>query len=104
MSKTNRLVEAGVGLAAIAALGTYLFYGKTGKENRKKVAGWMLKLKGEVLEKAEEMKKVNRGEYYRIIDEVSARYSKLEKVGAEELRHLTEELKTAWVHINKELN
>ncbi|HBE88489.1 MAG TPA: hypothetical protein DDW67_05035 [Elusimicrobia bacterium] len=104
MSKTSKMVEAGVGLAAVAALGTYLFYGKHGKENREKVSGWMLKLKGEVLEKAEEIKKINQREYYKIVDEVTARYSKAGEVGAEELNRLAKDLKDAWKHISRELN
>ena len=103
MTKTGKMIEAGIGLAALAALGTYFLYGKKGAENRGKISGWMLKLKGEVLEKAEEVKELNEQEYYKIVDEVTARYSKLQKVGAEELKHLTGELKGAWAHLNREL-
>lgn len=103
MTKTEKMIEAGLGLAALAALGTYFFYGKRGAENRGKISGWMLKLKGEVLEKAEEVKELNEQEYYKIVDEVTARYSKVQKVGAEELKHLTGELKGAWAHLNREL-
>jgi len=103
MTKTEKMIEAGIGLAALAALGTYFLYGKRGAENRGKISGWMLKLKGEVLEKAEEIKELNEEEYYKIVDEVTARYAKLQKVGAEELKHLTGELKGAWAHLNQEL-
>ncbi|HBB67628.1 MAG TPA: hypothetical protein DCZ93_10100 [Elusimicrobia bacterium] len=103
MTKTEKMIEAGIGLAALAALGTYLLYGKRGAENRERISGWMLKLKGEVLEKAEEIKELNEEEYYKIVDEVTARYAKLQKVGAEELKHLTGELKGAWAHLNREL-
>ena len=103
MTKTGKMIEAGLGLAALAALGTYLLYGKKGAENREKISGWMLKLKGEVLEKAEEIKELNEEEYYKIVDEVTARYSKLRKVSADELDHLTGELKGAWANINREL-
>ncbi len=103
MTKTEKMIEAGIGLAALAALGTYFLYGKKGAENRGKISGWMLKLKGEVLEKAEEIKELNEDEYYKIVDEVTARYAKLQKVGAEELKHLSKELKGAWAHLNREL-
>jgi len=103
MTKTEKMIGAGVGVAALAALGTYLLYGARGEKNRQAVAGWMLKLKGEVLEKAEEIKNLNEAEYYKIVDEISGRYARLGKVGAEELKHLTSELKAAWAHLNKEL-
>jgi len=104
MTKTENMIEAGIGLAAIAALGAYFLYGKSGAQNRGKVAGWMLKMKGEVLEKVEELKEVNKEEYYRIVDEASARYAKLGKAGAAELKHLTEDLKSAWKHLSNTLN
>jgi len=100
MTKTERMIGAGLGVAAVAALGAYFLYGKNGDRNRQKVTGWMLKLKGEVLEKVEEIKDLNEQEYYKIVDEISARYAKLEKVGAEELNHLSAELKDAWKHLS----
>lgn len=103
MNKTEKMIEAGIGVAAIAALGTYLLYGERGEKNRQIVSGWILKMKGEVLEKVEEIKDLNEEEYYKIVDEVSTRYAKLGKVGAGELKHLTGELKNAWGHLRKEL-
>ncbi len=103
MTKTGKMIGAGIGLTAIAALGTYLLYGKRGEKNREIIAGWMLKLKGEVLEKVEEIKEINEAEYYKIVDEVTARYSRLGKVGAGELKRLKEDLRDAWKHLSKEL-
>ena len=103
MTKTETLIEAGLGLAALAALGTYFLYGKKNEPNREKISGWMLKLKGEVLEKVEEVKALNEQEYYNIVDEVAGRYARLRKVGVEELNPLTMDLKGAWAHLGKEL-
>lgn len=103
-TKTEKMIGAGLGVAALAALGTYLMYGERGEKNRQLVAGWVLKMKGEVLEKVEEIKDLNKDEYYKIVDEVSARYAKLGKVGAEEMKHLTKELKNAWEHLSREMN
>jgi len=99
--KTKTMIEAGLGAAAVAALGAYLLYGKNGGSNRAKVSGWMLKLKGEVLEKVEEFKDINKAEYNKIVDEVVAHYAKLGKVGVEELKHLSQELKDAWGHVKR---
>ncbi|MCM2266718.1 MAG: hypothetical protein NDI60_02975 [Elusimicrobiales bacterium] len=103
MSKTGKILEAGLGLAALTALGTYFLYGKNGEQHRHLVRGWMLKIKGEVLEKAEEIKEINQEEYYKIVEEVTERYAKLGKVGKEELDNLAQDLKEAWRHITAEL-
>ena len=58
-SKTKKIVGAGVGLAAVAA-GAHFLYGKDGATNRKKVRGWALKAKGEMLEKLEENFPINQ--------------------------------------------
>ena len=101
--KKGKLIGAGIGLAAIAAAGTYFLYGERGAKNRKMIAGWSLKMKGEVLEKVEALKSIDREAYHELVDKVAARYAKLEKVSAAELRNLTVELKNAWAHINKQL-
>ena len=103
MTKTENMIGAGIGLAAITALGAYFLHGKSGAQNREKIAGWMLKMKGEILEKVEDIKGLNEAEYYKIVDETSARYASLKKVGADELKHLTAELKGAWKHISEQL-
>lgn len=99
--KTETMIEAGLAVAAVAALGAYFLYGKNGGSNRAKVSGWMLKMKGEVLEKAEEFKEINKEEYQKIVDEVTAHYSKLGKVSEEELKHLAQELKDAWENVKQ---
>ena len=104
MKKTGKLIGAGIGLAAVAAAGTYFLYGDRGAKNRKMIAGWSLKMKGEVLEKVEDLKAIDREAYHELVDKVATRYAKLEKVSATELRHLTVELKNAWANISKKLN
>lgn len=101
MTNKKELIEVGLGLAAVAALGAYFLYGKNGALNRDKVSGWMLRMKGEVLEKVEEIKELNEAEYHKIVDEVSAHYAKLGKVGAGELAHMTKDLKSAWAHLKQ---
>jgi len=103
MTKKEKIIGAGIGVAAVAALGTYFLYGERGEKNRQMIAGWILKMKGEIMDKVEEVKELNETEYYKIVDEVSARYAKLGKVGADELKHLTADVKGAWKHLSKEL-
>ncbi len=103
MKKTGKLIGAGIGLAAIAAAGAYFLYGKNGAKNRSKISGWTLKMKGEVLEKIESMRTIDRETYLRMVDKVAGRYAKLDTIGTSELQHLTVELKNAWAHIDKNL-
>ena len=92
-----------MGLAAITALGAYFLSGEKGARNRKRVFGWTLKMKGEVLEKIESMRTMDRETYLRIVDQVASRYAKLDNINASEMQHLTVELKNAWAHINKKV-
>jgi len=103
MKKSTKLIGAGIGLAAVAAAGTYFLYGEKGAKNREKIRGWGLKMKGEVLEKIESMKKIDRETYLRLVDKVADRYARLESVSAAELRHMTIDLKNAWTEIDKKL-
>ena len=97
---------AGLGLAALAAAaaGTYFLYGsKNASKNRKKIKGWMLKAKGEVLQEMEHMKDMSESRYHDTIDAMSERYKMLKHVDKKELNHLVKELKSHWKHIKKDL-
>lgn len=101
--KKEKAIGAGIGIAALAAIGAYFLTGKRGAKNREAIKGWTLKMKGEVMEKVEKVKKLDKDDYEKIVEEVAERYGKLEKVGAAELKSLTAEMKKAWDHIRKEL-
>jgi len=102
--KTAEKIGAGIGVATLAAIGAYFLTGKHGEKNRETVRGWMLKMKGEVLEKVEDLKNLKKEDYYEIVDEVAARYERLGRVSTSELKHLVDDLKGAWDHISKELS
>ncbi|MFH1724121.1 MAG: YtxH domain-containing protein [Elusimicrobiota bacterium] len=102
MGKTKSTIGAGVGLAAIAA-GTYFLYGKHGTENRKRVKGWALRAKGEILEKLEGLKHINKDSYHRVIDQVARRYRSLKKVDRKELNRLVNEVKGFWQGITHQV-
>jgi len=99
----KKAIGTGIGIAALAAIGTYFLTGKRGAKNREAIKGWTLKMKGEVLEKVEKVKKLDKDDYEKIVDDVAERYGKLEKVSAAELKRLTAEMKKAWDHIRKEM-
>lgn len=101
--KKGKVISAGIGVAALAALGAYFLTGKRGSKNRELIKGWTLKMKGDVLDKVEKVKKLDKKDYEKIVNDVSARYARLEKVGGSELKRLTGELKKAWTHVSEEL-
>ena len=103
MKKMGKAGGTGLVLSAIAAAGVYFLCGRRGRENREKIAGWTLELKGEVLKKMRQMKQINKEAYYTLVDEVAARYQRVGRAGESELRHLSEELKGAWAHILRQL-
>ena len=103
MKKSKKILGVGIGLAAITAIGAYFLSGEKGAKNRKRIYGWTLKMKGEILEKVESMRTIDRGTYLRIVDQVASRYAKMDTITTSELQHLTVELKNAWAHVNKQL-
>lgn len=94
-TKVGAAVAIGAGVAALGALG-YLFLGPDGKKNRKQVKGWMLKMKGDVLDKIEKSKEVSGPVYEKIVDEIGAKYKKLKDIDPTELAGEIETLKKSW--------
>lgn len=97
-------LAVGIGAALVAAAaGAYFLYGKDGAKNRKKIKSWMIKAKGEALEKIEKMKHVSEDTYHNVIDTVGAKYGKLKDVTPEEAALFVKEMKGHWKHIKAEL-
>ncbi len=106
--KNNKNISVGgaVGLAAsLAALaaGSYFIFGPQGTKNRKAIKGWTLKAKGEVLEKIEKLKEVTPETYNKLIDDVTAKYSKLKDISGDEVAALASDLKKHWKAIARDL-
>ncbi len=100
------LKAAGIigGLAAATAAGIYfLNHNKGAQKKMKNIRGWVIKAKGEVLEKVERLKEVNEDLYNRAVDAVMSRYKKISTVDGTELAAVTAELKSHWKNIAKEL-
>ena len=103
MKTKDKMIGAGIGLAALAAAGTYFLYGKRGAKNREAIAGWTLQLKGEILEKMEKLKDLNQDTYDTLVEETASRYARTKRIGASELKQITADLKNAWTHIRKQM-
>lgn len=103
MKTRDKMIGAGIGMAALAAAGAYFLYGKKGSKSRERIEGWALQLKGEVLEKMEDLKDLDQKAYEKLVDETAERYGRVKRVTASELKDITGELKSAWAHIGKQL-
>jgi hypothetical protein len=92
-------LAAGV-LAGIA--GTYFLYGKNAAANRKKVKGWMVKAKGEAIEKIEKMKEMDEASYHALIDSIGQKYAKVKGIEPAEIEEVVKDLKRHWKNIAKD--
>jgi hypothetical protein len=95
-SKT--LLALGAGVAALATT-TYYFFGPKGEKHRDDLKGWMIKMKGEIIDRIEDVKELTEPVYREIIDSVVATYATTTKVSKEELAAFAERLKAQWKDI-----
>lgn len=91
----GKALAVGVGVAAVSAA-AYLLFGPEGKKNRKKVQGWAVKMKGEMIEKFEKAQEVTEPIYHKVVDEVSAKYAKLKNVDKKDVDDAVAEVKKHW--------
>jgi len=96
----KELALVGAGLAAIAA-GAYFFFGPDGKKHQKKMKGWMVRMKGEVLERLEDAKSMSEDTYNEIVNAVAKTYEATDKIPKAEIIALASELKKQWKSIRK---
>lgn len=93
----------GAGIASLAA-GAYFLYGSKGApKNRKKIRGWTLKAKGEVLEKLESLAHVSEEMYHNAVKEIADKYKKLKHIDASEIEEFTTEILAYWSKIKKDI-
>lgn len=103
MGTIKKTIGTGLALAAVAAAATYFLTGKRGRENREKIEAWTLDMKAEVLRKMKQLEILNKEAYYALVDAVAVRYERVNRVGAEEMKHIANEIKGAWGHIARQL-
>lgn len=101
--KVAAAVGIGLGVAAAAAAGAYFLYGKQGARARRKVKGWMLRAKGEVLDRMESMKDISQPAYNAVVDEVVKRYRGLKNIEPGEVMAMAQELKSHWNSISRDI-
>lgn len=99
-------VGIGVALttAAVAAAGAYFLYGSPNAvKNRKKVKGWMLKAKGEVLEAMEQAGQMTAEEYQEVVEKITAGYSQLQNASKADIKEFKSEMMDNWNKLQKQM-
>lgn len=92
---TGKKVAIGATLA-VAGIAAYMLFGPNGKKNRKVVRGWAVKMKGEIIEKFEQVKEVTEPVYHSIVDQISAKYAKMKNVDQAELKSVVADIRKHW--------
>lgn len=100
VSKGVKLAVIGVSVAAVAAT-TYFFFGPKGKMHQKHAKAWVIKMKGDVVEKLENAKDVTEDKYHDIVDSVAKGYAKNSKIAKSEVDLLVKDLKKHWKTISR---
>ncbi len=101
-NNNNLAIELGVAAVAAAAAGAYYLYGSAkGPARRKALKGWMVRMKGEIMEEMESMKEVSEELYNATIDKISEKYAQLQNIDPEELTATVKRLKSHWKDIKK---
>ena len=92
------------GALAAGALAGYLFYGSSGAKNRKKLRGWMLRAKADVLDRVERTRGITQDTYEELVNTVMGKYKKMKRVNDDEAEALARELKRYWRTVKRELS
>jgi hypothetical protein len=91
------------GLIGAAAIGAVYLYGKNKERVQHKLRGWMLKVKGEVMEQAAEVEELTREKYEGIVDAAIDKYKDKKAIAAEEFEQARQQLKAQWSEIHEKV-
>ncbi len=96
--------EIGIGLtaAAVTAAGAYFLYGsKNASKNRKKVKGWALKAKGEILEALEKAEDITEEEFNNLVTGAAKMYGTVKNASKGEVADFKKEMTAHWNDLKK---
>lgn len=96
--------KVGFGLTAAAATvaGAYFLYGsKKAAQNRKKVKGWALKAKGEILETLEKAQNISEDEFKKLVESATGVYATVKNATKGEVEDFKKEMNTHWKDLQK---
>lgn len=102
MSTQNKvLLGAGIAALAAAAAGAIFLYGtEKGKQTRKQIRSWALKMKADVLDEMEKMKEWSEEAYNAVVDSVAQKYEAMKTIDPIEIAALARDLKKHWQAIH----
>lgn len=98
----GKAIAVGATVAAAAAAG-YLLFGPEGEKNRKKMKGWMIRMKGEMIEKFEHLKQMTEPEYTRIVDSVAAKYALAKNVDKKDVAGVIRDARRHWKMLTQDV-
>ena len=103
MSTATKMgIGFGLTAAAVTAAGAYFLYGsKKSTQNRKKVKGWVLKAKGEVLEALEKAESITEAEYRALVETASGAYGTVKSATQGEVKDFKKEMNDHWMTLQK---
>jgi len=96
-NNTKKLAMAG--LLASAAAGAVYLYGKNKKRAQRQLRGWVLKVKGEVMDKIASVETLTRSQYNDFVDTAIAEYADKKHIAKPEVEELRSQLKSRWQDI-----
>jgi hypothetical protein len=97
------MIGAGIAALAAAAGAVFLYGTDAGKKKRTQIKGWMLKLKGEVLEQLETMQDWSEAAYHTAVDTVAEKYKQVKNVDPVEWAAIVGTLKNQWKLIQRQV-
>ena len=103
-SSIGKTLGIGTALVAAAAAGAYFLYGTSkGASQRKKLRGWAIKMKGEVIEQLEKLKEINEEAYHRAVETVAEKYRKMKSIDQMDVEQIVAEMKKHWRNVRLEI-
>ena len=94
-SDVMKFAVVGATIAGVAAA-AYFFLGPKGKQHQKHAKAWVIKMKGDIVEKLEMAKYINEPMYHEIVDTIATEYEKGKKATRREIQALAKDLKKHW--------
>jgi acyl-CoA reductase-like NAD-dependent aldehyde dehydrogenase len=91
------------GLLGAAAVGAVYLYGKNKERVQQRLRGWMLKIKGEVMEQVAKAESLTREDYEAIVDDAVDKYKDKKNKAAEQFEQTRQQLKAQWEEIHEEI-
>lgn len=109
-AKTRETIKkAGIGAgvlaaaAGAAAAGYYFYASDNAKKHRQAASRWAKGLKTDVVREAKKLKRLDRGQIVRVVDEAALAYENMRGLDKKDLARAVKELKRNWQNLEAEV-